>query len=111
MDIRRATVYDWCKGTEFETEAEKAIREDFSYIVDRVRREQAKKLINNGVGGLYQAKVAGMILSKHGYAEKTETDITSGGEKIATQSTVLPDLVKTAEELLKQKKLAKPDQK
>lgn len=75
LEISKSTVYEWCKG-------EDDLSQQFSDIVKDIEAEQEKMLINKGLGGLFQPKTTGMILSKHGYAEKTETDLTSKGEKI-----------------------------
>lgn len=87
LGIHRDTVYAWCKG-------EGELNKEFSDIVKDISQEQEKRLLNNGLGGLYAAKVVGMVLSKHGYAEKTETDITSKGESI-----VSPEIVELTKKL------------
>lgn len=111
LGIDKTTVDDWCQlldkpgfGEQIEefTSVGPLIQE-FSCIVKEVMAEQEKRLISNGLGGLYKEKTTGMLLSKHGYAEKTETDITSKGEAIT--ATVLPELIAEADRILKEKKL------
>lgn len=76
LGINKDTVYSWSnKDSEY-------FNEEFSDIVKDVLAEQEKRLINNGLGGLYTSKALGMLMSKHGYAEKTETDVTTKGESI-----------------------------
>lgn len=65
LGINRDTVYDWCKG-------EGELNTIFSDIVKSVNTEQEKRLVNKGLGGIYQPKTTGMLLSKHGYAERQE---------------------------------------
>ncbi len=77
LGIHKDTVYSWCKE-------EGEYNKEFSDLVMDISHEQEKRLLNNGLGGMYAPKVVGMILSKHGYAEKTETDITSKGESIVS---------------------------
>jgi len=72
VGIARDTVYAW--------EKEHPI---FSDIVGAVREKQAKKLINGSLDNKLNASISKMMLSKHGYREATETDITSGGESIS----------------------------
>lgn len=111
LDINKDTVEEWCKGVEAfdgidqlpEEKEISELRHEFSVIVKGVMQEQEKRLINNGLGGLYKEKTNSMLLSKHGYAEKTETDITTKGEKI--NSAVLPELIAEADRILKDKKL------
>ena len=107
LGIHKDTIQSWCK----ESDENNPLVQEFSVLVKDVLNEQAARLLNNGLGGLYQPKIAGVVLSKHGYYEKTEADITTGGEKIQSASPLLPELVKTADELLRQRKLSKPDGK
>lgn len=72
IGISRETVYDW------ETKYD-----EFSDIVRDIRQEQAKRLLNKGLSGEYNPTIAKLILSgKHGYVEKTATDLTTKGESI-----------------------------
>lgn len=75
LGINKDTVYDWCKQ-------ESELAQLFSDIVKEINIRQEEMLIDKGLGGLFQPKTTGMLLSKHGYSEKMETDITSKGEKV-----------------------------
>lgn len=92
LGITRETVYDWSN------QESPRYNEDFSDIVMKISMEQEKRLINNGLGGLYTPKVVGMILSKHGYSEKQEHDITSKGESLAVNP-VIGELTRKLNEL------------
>lgn len=85
LEINKDTVYEWCKEYEGDNEETEYLRQEFSVIVKEVEEAQEERLINNALGGLYQAKTANMMLSKHGYSEKRETDITSNGQTIQIQ--------------------------
>lgn len=93
IGVNKDTIYTWCKG-------DSDIEKQFSDIVKRVNNEQENRLLNNGLGGLYAPKVVGMVLSKHGYSEKTETDITSKGEKLTIGD---PQLAADFDEFRKQR--------
>jgi hypothetical protein len=69
LGVNKDTVYEWAK-----------IDQEFSDIVKDILNEQEEKLINNGLGGLYTPKIVGMLLAKHGYAEKTESSVVSKTE-------------------------------
>ena len=75
IEVHRDTIYEWCKG-------EDELSKQFSDIVKDIDVEQEHRLLNKGLGGLYAPKIAGMLLGKHGYSEKTQTDLTTKGESI-----------------------------
>jgi hypothetical protein len=75
LDVARSTVYEWCKG---ESDLHKA----FSDIFEKVMTEQGKRLINGGVYGRFNPTITKLMLSKHGYVEQKQTDLTSGGETL-----------------------------
>lgn len=79
LDISKSTVYEWCKGDD-------NLSKQFSDIVKEIEQKQEEMLIDKGLGGLFQPKTLGMILSKHGYADRIETDITTLGEKITVDA-------------------------
>ncbi len=73
LGITRPTIYDW------ESQVDKP---EFSYIVEQVRQKQSKTLVNKGLKGDFNSSIAKVMMSKHGYHDKTETDITTKGESI-----------------------------
>lgn len=73
LEISRETIYDWCSQED---------KEAFSDIVNKILIRQGKSLINNTLNRKFEARTANMMLGKHGYTTKTETDITSGGQPI-----------------------------
>lgn len=74
LGVHRDTLYEWAK-----------IHPELSDTLQHIKTEQAKQLINKGLSGDYNSTIAKLILSvNHGMAEKTETDITSGGKALPT---------------------------
>lgn len=71
LGINKNTIYDW-----------ESKYPEFSDDIDRLRAIQASRLIENGLAGTYNPTIAKVLLSKHGYKESTEQDLTSKGEKI-----------------------------
>ncbi len=61
----RSTVYKWI-GEEG--------KEPFSDIVSAIGETQEIRLLSGGLSGGYNPMITKLILSKHGYAEKTEVD-------------------------------------
>jgi len=79
IGVNKTTLYEWEKD-----------HEEFSNALDLIRSEQQERLINNGLAGTYNSTIAKLILSSnHGMREKTDTDVTSGGERIGTADAVI----------------------
>jgi len=68
LGISRVTVYDW---------AEK--NKEFSYIVEDILAEQEQRLLLNGITGTYNSSISKLLLSKHGYADRSELTGKDGG--------------------------------
>lgn len=62
----RSTVYDW------------ADRDDnqFSDILDAINEKQHFVLINKGLSGEFNSNITKLVLGKHGFHEKTDTQLT-----------------------------------
>lgn len=71
LGVRRETLYAWARESE-----------EFSNILEAINQEQVERLINSGLAGTYNPTIAKLVLAKHGYKDSSETDITSGGNKI-----------------------------
>jgi len=67
IGINKATVYRWIKDEEKST---------FSDILDKVQMMQESALIKNGLTGDYNSTITKMMLTKHGYSDKVEQEIT-----------------------------------
>lgn len=63
IGVVRETIYAWINEDD---------KKAFSHIVKQVLQRQGKMLVNNGLNGKYNQKVAGILLSKHGYREGVE---------------------------------------
>ncbi len=65
LEVCRDTIYDW---------ASQEGKAEFSDIVKRLSTYQERKLLNGGLNGTLNPMISKLILSKHGYAEKSEVD-------------------------------------
>jgi hypothetical protein len=84
IDVPKRTIYDW-----------KEKHEEFSHSLGKIVKEQQKRLINSGLSGDYNPTIAKLILSSnHGMREKTDTDITSGGEPLKSNTIILREFSK-----------------
>ncbi|HSW99491.1 MAG TPA: terminase small subunit [Patescibacteria group bacterium] len=63
LDISRDTVYRWARENH-----------QFARILDRLNLKQADQVIQEGAVGHYSPKITGVMLARHGYVEKTETE-------------------------------------
>lgn len=83
LGIHKDTIYEWRKE-----------KPEFSELIDKLLHKQADSLISNGLSGEYNPTIAKVLLTKHGYREGIETDITTNGETINTMD---PKLLAIAE--------------
>lgn len=65
LDVARSTLY------KYEGESER-----FSDILERIGQKQEKMLINGGLMGDFNAPITKMMMTKHGYSDKQETEVT-----------------------------------
>lgn len=63
LKIHRSTLYEW-KKTHIQ----------FSDIIEELQQKQAERLLANGLSGTYNSTIAKVLLTKHGYTDKTEVD-------------------------------------
>ena len=71
LGISQRTVYNWGDKCE-----------EFAYVLDALMQEQEIKLIDHGLHGEYNSTITKLLLSRHGYSDKQETDITTNGQSI-----------------------------
>jgi len=72
LKINRDTIYAWeSKGL---IDGAEDIDREFSDIVGELRSSQAEKLLQFGLNGKYNATIAKLVLSKHGYVDKREVE-------------------------------------
>lgn len=76
IGVNKTTLYEWEQRHPL-----------FSNALERIRVEQKKRLIENGLSGDYNPMIAKLVLSaNYGMAEKSETDVTTKGESIKSIS-------------------------
>jgi len=63
--VSQKTIYNW---------AEKEENEDFLHILDVLKDIQQQTLISGGLSGGFNATITKLVLAKHGYADRVETD-------------------------------------
>jgi hypothetical protein len=68
IDKRRSTVYEWAKENE-----------RFSDILGKIMAKQERELLNGSLKGDYNATISKLMLTKHGYSDKVESEISGPG--------------------------------
>lgn len=81
LGVSKRVLYDW---------ADKHPK--FLHMLDKMNGAQERKLISNGLDGTYQPTIAKLILSKHGYHDKVDSEVTGkdGDELKITVKVVRP---------------------
>ena len=80
LKITRETVHDWANDPS---------KPEFSYIVAQCLRAQERKLLNGSLTGDLNPTIAKLILTKHGYSERIQQELTGAdGGSIKTEWTV-----------------------
>lgn len=65
LDVATNTLYNW---------AEAKVSEEFLSVFTRVEQMQHRILVNQGLSGAFNPAITKMMLTKHGYSDKTEID-------------------------------------
>ena len=75
INIRKSTIYEWAKENEM-----------FSDFLETVMRKQEKGLLKGGMTGDYNSTITKLMLTKHGYSDKVETELSGpGGGALITE--------------------------
>ena len=80
INITTETMYKWAKEDS---------KLEFSDILANIKAIQHEMLIGNSIGGDYNANIAKLVLGKHGYHDKQETNISG---QLDTQATYAPEV-------------------
>lgn len=79
VNVPERTIYDW-----------RDAHAEFSQSLDKIVKEQERRLLENGLSGDYNSTIAKLILSSnHGYKEKS--DVTSDNKAIPILANVFSD--------------------
>jgi hypothetical protein len=81
LGISRETIHAWKRHED------KAV---FSDIVGGILAKQEQVLINKGLTGDFNPSISKLMLVKHGYSDRQETDVTTGGKKITNEWHIHP---------------------
>lgn len=79
LGVNKATLYKW---------REEQISQEFNDTLAAILTKQEMLLINGGLSQRFSGTITKLMLANHGYSDKVETDITTGGEKINKPTTI-----------------------
>jgi hypothetical protein len=79
VGVGRSTIYNWGQAA-----PEGWGIEEVADIITMVSEYQELDLINGGLKSEMNPAIVKMLLTRHGYADKVETDVTSAGQQLNT---------------------------
>lgn len=80
LGVTRGTCYQWAKD---ETKPE------FSHILDELAQKQERQLIKGGLIGEYNSPITKMMMTKHGYSDRMDSDLTSSDGSMTPAQVVI----------------------
>ena len=86
----RETLYGWARDPDSEKHKDK----NFGDILRACNEAQELTLLNGSLSNQLNANIAKLVLGKHGYHDKQDTDVTSKGEAIKNEWHIHPTAVK-----------------
>lgn len=78
LGIGRSTIYEY-----------KALSPEFADTLDSIMMKQEMLLINGGLSQQFSGTITKLMLANHGYSDKVETDVTTGGKPLNDKPTVI----------------------
>jgi hypothetical protein len=79
IGVRRETCHAWAKD---ETK-------EFSNILSKIAETQERQLLRGGLSSAFNAPITKMMLTKHGYSDRIEQDVTSSDGSLAPTRIVI----------------------
>jgi len=80
LKVSKSTLYKWAE------DGHGTISDTLEYCNDK----QHALLVAKGLKNEFNSTITKLMMSNHGYSEKTSTDITTGGEKIQNNYNIHP---------------------
>jgi len=71
LGVVRDTCYQWAKDED---------KPEFSDILSELAQKQERCLVRGGLMSEYNSAIAKMMLTKHGYSDRVDSDVTTNGK-------------------------------
>lgn len=89
LEVTAKTLYNWSNHPD---------NPEFLHMLEKIQQRQHRILLENGLTGDFNAAITKLALTKHGYSDKVEQDVTTGGEKISNNFQIMPVTTKKGDE-------------
>jgi len=80
IERSQTVIYDWAKDE----------GKQFADIVKAIGEKQQEVLFDKSLIGDYNASMSKLMLTKHGYSDKVDSDLTSGGKPVKNEWHIHP---------------------
>ena len=80
LGVVRDTCYQWAKDED---------KPEFSDILSELAQKQERCLVRGGLMSDFNSAIAKMMLTKHGYSDRVDTDVTTNGKDMPPQQIIL----------------------
>lgn len=80
LRVSRRSIYYWAEAGEQENASPES--QAFLHIYEEMICERAERLQQGGLYNRFNPTITKLLLSKHGYVEKQETDLTTKGKEL-----------------------------
>lgn len=80
IDRSRSVVYVWAEDE----------NRGFKDILSKLKEVQLLNLMNKGLTSEFNSTITKLILTKHGFSDKVDTDVTSGGKAVQNEWHIHP---------------------
>lgn len=75
LGVSRESIYEW-------QSLDNPLAKEFSDILGELNATQEYKLIGKSLRGEYNSAITKLLLTKHGYTDKVQTDLTTNGKEM-----------------------------
>ncbi len=76
LNRSRSTLYEWSKQDD---------KKEFSDILDKINATQENVALSKGLKGDFNSQIVKLLLGKHGYSDKVETQATVTFEQVSDE--------------------------
>ena len=80
IERSRSVVYEWAEDES----------RGFADILSKLKEIQLLNLMNKGLTSEFNSTITKLILTKHGFSDKVDTDVTSGGKPVQNEWHIHP---------------------